>query len=57
MKEKIEALLKNKTWTLIFLSRGQKIVGCKWAFSIKYKADRLIEHYKARLLEKGYTQT
>ena len=29
----------------------------KWVFSIKHKADGLIERYKARLVAKGYTQT
>ena len=31
-------------------------MGCKWIFSIKYKADRYIDRYKARLVAKGYTQ-
>ncbi|XP_034919512.1 uncharacterized protein [Populus alba] len=57
MKEEMEALLKNKTWTLVSLPVGQKIVGCKWVFSIKYKADGSVERYKARLVAKGYTQT
>lgn len=39
MKEEMEALVKNDTWILVFLSDGQKIVGCRWIFSIKYKAD------------------
>jgi hypothetical protein len=32
-------------------------VGCKWVFSIKHKADGLIDIYKAQLVAKGYTQT
>jgi hypothetical protein len=57
MKEEMEALLKNKTWTLVSLPEGQKTVECKWVFSIKYKADGSVERYKARLMAKGYTQT
>ena len=32
-------------------------MGCKWIFTIKYKADGTLERYKARLVVKGYTQT
>ena len=38
------------------LPEGRKIVGCKWIFSIKYKADGSIDQYKARLVAKVYTQ-
>ncbi|RVX13422.1 Retrovirus-related Pol polyprotein from transposon TNT 1-94 [Vitis vinifera] len=57
IKDEMEALMKNKTWNLVPLPEGKKIVGCKWVFSIKHKADRSIERYKARLMAKGYTQT
>ena len=56
IKEELEALQKNNTWTLSVLPEGRKIVGCKWIFSIKYKADGSIDRYKARLVAKGYTQ-
>lgn len=57
MNEEMEALNKNATWTLVPLPKGKKPVGCKWVFSIKYKADGSIERYKARLVAKGFTQT
>jgi hypothetical protein len=57
VKEELEALQKNGTWTIVPLPRGKKTVGCKWVFSIKHKADGSIDRYKARLVAKGYTQT
>jgi hypothetical protein len=57
IKEEMEALLENDTWTLVPLPEGKKAVGCKWVFSIKHKADGSVERYKARLVAKGYTQT
>ena len=36
---------------------GKRPVGCRWIFTIKYKANGTIEHFKARLVAKGYTQT
>ncbi|RVW79692.1 Retrovirus-related Pol polyprotein from transposon RE2 [Vitis vinifera] len=36
---------------------GKKPVGCRWIYTVKYKADGSIERFKARLVAKGYTQT
>ncbi|RVX04154.1 putative mitochondrial protein [Vitis vinifera] len=55
IKEELEALQKNNTWFLSVLPEGRKIMGCKWIFSIKYKADGSIDRYKAKLVAKGYT--
>ena len=57
MKVEMDALEKNKTWDLVELPQGKKIVGCKWVFTVKYKVDGSLERYKARLVAKGYTQT
>lgn len=37
MHKKINALLKNKTWTLVPPPLEQNIVGCKWVYKIKQK--------------------
>ena len=39
------------------LPKGKKVVGFKWVFFIKYNVDGTIDHYKARLVIKGYTQS
>ena len=56
MVEEINALLKNKTWSLVPPRSHQNIVGCKWVFCIKRKADGTIERYKACLVAKGFHQ-
>ena len=33
------------------------VVGCRWAFTLKYRPDESVDRYKARLMTKGYTQT
>jgi len=51
------ALENNRTWDIVTLPQGKKIIGCKWVFSIKHKTDGFIEWYEARLVAKGYTHT
>ncbi|KAM7531655.1 hypothetical protein LguiB_035065 [Lonicera macranthoides] len=57
MDEEMKSLLKNDTWELTELPAGKKKVGCKWVYTVKFKADGTIERFKARLVAKGYTQT
>ena len=57
MNEEMKSLHKNGTWEVTDLPIGKKPVGCRWIFTIKYKADGGIERFKARLVAKGYSQT
>lgn len=57
MNEEMRSLQKNSTWEVADLPIGKTPVGCRWVFTIKYKADGTFERFKARLVTKGYTQT
>ena len=57
MDEEMKSLQKNETWKLVDHLPGKKSVGCRWVYTVKYKADGTIERFKARLVVKGYTQT
>ncbi|RVW37258.1 Retrovirus-related Pol polyprotein from transposon RE1 [Vitis vinifera] len=48
---------KNETWELVECPPGKKPIGCRWIYTVKYKADGSIERFKVRLVAKGYTQT
>lgn len=54
---RMQALDKNGTWEIVQKPRNKTPVGCKWVFTVKYKADDSVERYKARLVAKGYAQT
>ncbi|KAI5322289.1 hypothetical protein L3X38_031361 [Prunus dulcis] len=56
MTKKINALLKNHTWSLVPSSPSHNLVGCKWVFPIKRHSDGSIQRYKARLVVKGFHQ-
>ncbi|PNX57906.1 hypothetical protein L195_g050641, partial [Trifolium pratense] len=55
MNDEMKSLKKNDTWELVDCPPGKKIVGCRWVYTVKYKADGTIERFKARLVAKGYT--
>ncbi|KAM0986195.1 hypothetical protein ACFX14_013409 [Malus domestica] len=57
MNDEMETLQKNSTWEMTILPKGKRTVGCRWIYTVKFKADGTIERYKARLVAKGYTQT
>ena len=48
--------VKNHTCDMIDLSPGWSVVGCRWVYKIKIKADGSVERYKACLVTKGFTQ-
>ncbi|XP_022152756.1 uncharacterized protein LOC111020399 [Momordica charantia] len=55
MRDELQAMESNYTWSVVPLTSGQHSIGCKWVYKIKYKSDGTIDRYKARLVAKGYT--
>jgi Reverse transcriptase (RNA-dependent DNA polymerase) len=56
MLQEIQALKSNNTWTLVPPPNDQYVVGSKWVYKIKRKADGSVDRYKSRLVAKGYHQ-
>ena len=56
MNTEFDALLRNNTWSLVPPPPTANIVGCRWIYKVKKKADGSIERFKARLVAKGFHQ-
>lgn len=56
MQSEINALHTNRAWTLVPPLLNMNLVASKWVFKIKTRADGSIEHYKAHLVARGFTQ-
>ncbi|KAK1607568.1 hypothetical protein QYE76_031241 [Lolium multiflorum] len=56
MQHEYDALMLNKTWTLVPPSPNKNVIDCKWVYRIKRRADGTIDRYKARLVAKGFKQ-
>lgn len=53
----LAALSQNNTWTLITLPPVKKAIECKWVYKVKHHTNVFVEHYKERLVSKGYNHT
>lgn len=49
----MEALSKNNTWEIVELPTCKKVIGCKWVYTPKYRANGTLEKFKARLVARG----
>ena len=54
MYEEMNSLDKNKTYDLVELSKGKKVLRNKWVFKLKKDCDKLVK-YKTRLVVKGFS--
>ena len=57
MDAEIASLKANDTFILVARPKNCKLVGTKWVFTKKLKADGSLDKYKARLVAKRYSQT
>lgn len=56
VREEIDALERNNTWTLVKLPERRTPISCKWVFRVKRSENGEEDRYKARLVARGFTQ-
>lgn len=57
MESEMKSMYNNQVWNLVYKTPNLQTLGCKQVFQKKTAMDGNIHTYKARLVEKGYTQT
>ncbi|KAL4026095.1 hypothetical protein IC575_014519 [Cucumis melo] len=56
INDEIDSLESNRTWHIVNLPPGCKVIGCKWVLRKKLKPNGSVDKYKARLVAKGFRQ-
>src|SRR6266540_1600875 len=56
MREEMESIEENCTWSLVDPPSGHCPIGLKWVFKLKRESSGAIVKHKARLVAKGYVQ-
>ncbi|XP_059635270.1 uncharacterized protein LOC132277427 [Cornus florida] len=56
MKEELDQIHKNDTWTLILKPAAKNVIGSKWIYRNKLDEKGTVIRNKARLVCKGYSQ-
>jgi hypothetical protein len=56
MMEEYQSIMKNDVWDIFPRLKGKLIVTSKWIYKIKHTANDNIEKYRARFVERGFSQ-
>ena len=56
MREELKSLHENKTYELVNLPKGRKVLKNKWVYRLKHEEGNSQPRYKARLVVKGFGQ-
>ena len=56
MRDELKSLHENKTYELVNLPEGRKVLKNKWVYRLKHEEGNSQPRYKARLVVKGFGQ-
>jgi hypothetical protein len=55
-KSEMKSQEENRTWEIVNMPRGRKLVDCKYIFKKKRDSEGNVSKYKVRLVARGFTQ-
>ena len=56
MVEEYQSIMKNDVWEIVPRPKDKSVVSSKWIFKAKHSTNGSIEKYKARFVERGFSQ-
>jgi hypothetical protein len=56
MMEEYQSIMKNDVWEIVSRPKGKSMVTSKWIYKIKNAKYGNIKKYKARFMERGFSQ-
>ena len=56
MQAEMDALCRNKTWTLVPRPKDRNVISCKWVLTKKTDAHGIVVRFKARVVARGFSQ-
>lgn len=56
MKEEMQMIEKNKTWSLVQRPTDKNVVSVKWIYRLKTDSNGIVVRHKARLVARGFAQ-
>jgi hypothetical protein len=56
MMEEYQYIMKNDVWDIVMRLKGKSLATSKWIYKFKHTADGSIKKYKARFVERGFSQ-
>jgi hypothetical protein len=56
MAKEIAAFEQTGTWDLVPCPTRVRLITCKWVYKVKTRSDGSLEHYKVRLVARGFQQ-
>lgn len=54
MDEEIQTLQENRMWMIVYLEKHMNVMGSRWVFKTKLKANGTLDKLKARLVTHGF---